>query len=476
MTTQPHHFRGSGHQAAFLFKITRQRIVPIASAVLVGVCLSSCSVTNDSLWPSITPAQPPSRSARAGGPPAQAPAPPAGTSLLPANIWDVAGGVALLVGFGGALALLWRLPVMNRRFDNLRSTYETLAQRRDKGATDLVELSMKVSVLNQQLQSLQGELSRRPTESPEIPVASANGLAASAPAPQPAPPQVAKVAEPAVPQVASQPIPQVAPQPIPLAAAPGQGVASASASNGSATNGFTGNAISSNGHAGNGHAGNGHAGNGYAGNGYAGNGHAGNGRDIPGPAPAAQGSALASDRVPVDSRAFWSEGLPSAGLAASGRSPQAVPAAPLPPSPPPQRQSPASAARSAAGGGEITLADLVLAINGESEKPVVGISFVELDFAEPPDLSLQHPGLPPPTRLRRVGGSGSFLLVILDGDDWLFPAVSTLQAADAELAQRGLFQLCPAAVAAPRLRMPAQMREVGGLWEVTECGQIEIPS
>jgi hypothetical protein len=462
MTTQPHHFRGSGHQAAFLFKITRQRIVPIASAVLVGVCLSSCSVTNDSLWPSITPAQPPSRSARAGGPPAQAPATPAGTSLLPANIWDVAGGVALLVGFGGALALLWRLPVMNRRFDNLRSTYETLAQRRDKGATDLVELSMKVSVLNQQLQSLQGELSRRPTESPEIPVASANGLAASAPAPQPAPPQVAKVAEPAV--------PQVAPKPIPLAGAPGQGVASAGSSNGSATNGLTGNAISSNGH----------AGNGYAGNGSAGQASAGNGRVIPGPAPApapaAQGSALASDRVPVDSRAFWSEGLPGAGHSASGRSPQAVPAAPLPPSPPPQRQSPASAARSAAGGGEITLADLVLAINGESEKPVVGISFVELDFAEPPDLSLQHPGLPPPTRLRRVGGSGSFLLVILDGDDWLFPAVSTLQAADAELAQRGLFQLCPAAVAAPRLRMPAQMREVGGLWEVTECGQIEIPS
>jgi hypothetical protein len=133
-------------------------------------------------------------------------------------------------------------------------------------------------------------------------------------------------------------------------------------------------------------------------------------------------------------------------------------------------------ASTAIGGAEITLADLVGAINGESSKPVVGISFVELDVAEPPDLSLVHPGQLPPTRLRRVPRSGSFLLVMLDGDDWLFPAVSTLQAADADLVKRGLFQLCPADVAAPRLRMPAQMREVGGLWEVTESGQIEIPA
>lgn len=412
MTTERSEWTAPDRRAGLSRLLTIVRFLPVLAGVLLGLSLVGCSITNDSLWPSITPTA--SSGNATGKKQATSNARASAVSPGPLNVWDVAGGTAVLIGSGGVFALLWRLLAMNRRFEALRSTYETLASRRDKGATDVIELSLKVSALNQQIQSLQGEMARRP------------GPSAAA----------ARIAPAAAPAAATPPL-QPAAQP------PAAADAAVTAAAGSAAPSANRPRVERPDPAGAGRD----------------SGNSDNGRSsAPAPAPPAGG------------------GLRSAEPAAEQTPRPAAPPPPQPPALPPLQLSrgrePATAA---AGRAEPSLADLVDAINGEGRRPVVGISFVELGFADPPDETLLRPGLPPPTRLRHVTGAGLFLLVMVDGEEWLFPAVATLQAADPELSRRGLFDLRKADVDRPKLKIPAQMREVGGLWEVTDAGQILIP-
>lgn len=414
MTTERSERTGPDHRAGLRRSLTLIRFLPVVSGVLLGLSLVGCTVTNDSLWPSITPTPKASGGHATREKQSSSNARALAASSAPLNVWDVAGGTALLISSGGVLALLWRLLAMNRRFDNLRSTYETLASRRDKGASDVIELSLKVSALNQQIQSLQGEIASRP-----------------------GPPAVATGIPPAAAPAAVTPPLQPAPQPPPAAA---NGVMTAAA--GDAAQPATRPRLERPDPAGAG-----------SDSGYSGNGRA--------PAPASRNGGVARSAGPPAEPALR---------------PAAPPPPPAPVLPPPDLNQSTELATAAVQTPGLTLTDLVDAINGEARRPVQGISFVELDFADPPDETLLRPGLPPPTRLRRVSGSGLFLLVMFDGDDWLFPAVATLQAADPELSRRGLFELRKGDVDRPKLKIPAQMREVGGLWEVTDSGQILIPA
>ncbi len=131
-----------------------------------------------------------------------------------------------------------------------------------------------------------------------------------------------------------------------------------------------------------------------------------------------------------------------------------------------QRESLASAAP--------TLEALISAINGEGGGPIEGVTCMELDIATPdgaPDLvSADVP------RLRLVAGGGRFLMVVLDGDPWLFPTVDTLANFRTEPLEEGIFHYLPDSCLTPRLIRPAMLRDLGGLWEVRDPGQILLPT
>jgi hypothetical protein len=74
-----------------------------------------------------------------------------------------------------------------------------------------------------------------------------------------------------------------------------------------------------------------------------------------------------------------------------------------------------------------------------------------------------------------VSRDGRFLLVMVDGDAWLFPTIDSLDQFDQRQAAEGIFQAYAEAIDRPQLLMPAMLREVGGLWEVTDPGKILVP-
>lgn len=116
---------------------------------------------------------------------------------------------------------------------------------------------------------------------------------------------------------------------------------------------------------------------------------------------------------------------------------------------------------------------LIAAINSRGRSPIAGITCVELDIAPAPESGT---GLEPiATRLRMVSRDGRFLLVMVDGDAWLFPTIDSLDQFDQRQAAEGIFQAYAEAIDRPQLLMPAMLREVGGLWEVTDPGKILVP-
>lgn len=116
---------------------------------------------------------------------------------------------------------------------------------------------------------------------------------------------------------------------------------------------------------------------------------------------------------------------------------------------------------------------LIAAINSRGRSPIAGITCVELDIAPAPESGT---GLDPiATRLRMVSRDGRFLLVMVDGDAWLFPTIDSLDQFDQRQAAEGIFLAYDEAIDRPQLLMPAMLREVGGLWEVTDPGKILVP-
>ena len=83
-------------------------------------------------------------------------------SFLPGSVWELAGGVAFLVGAGSLGYPYWKFSSLVERFEELQRASEKLARRRDQGMVDLVSLSQGVSQLCSQLDNLHGDLAGRP--------------------------------------------------------------------------------------------------------------------------------------------------------------------------------------------------------------------------------------------------------------------------------------------------------------------------
>jgi hypothetical protein len=81
-----------------------------------------------------------------------------------------------------------------------------------------------------------------------------------------------------------------------------------------------------------------------------------------------------------------------------------------------------------------------------------------------------------PTQLKTVPGGGSFLLV--GGKDhrhWLVPSFNTLSSFKSNRPNKRIFSYEAQIVQTPELRQPAEVKQVGDLWEVVTMGVIAVP-
>jgi hypothetical protein len=83
-----------------------------------------------------------------------------------------------------------------------------------------------------------------------------------------------------------------------------------------------------------------------------------------------------------------------------------------------------------------------------------------------------------PTRLVAVGSGGSYLLVpALDRNDyaWILPDWQTLESFNTKRPNKGIFSYTSEAnLCSAELRQPAEVKQVGELWEVVTMGVIAV--
>ena len=83
---------------------------------------------------------------------------------------------------------------------------------------------------------------------------------------------------------------------------------------------------------------------------------------------------------------------------------------------------------------------------------------------------------PVKTRLNIVKGGGSYLLIHQGEKDWLIPTFLTFGGFLASQPSKGIFSYARESVATVELRLPAEVKEVGSVWEVVSMGVVAVPA
>ncbi|WP_353079340.1 hypothetical protein, partial [Synechococcus lacustris] len=81
----------------------------------------------------------------------------------------------------------------------------------------------------------------------------------------------------------------------------------------------------------------------------------------------------------------------------------------------------------------------------------------------------------PPTQLEVVQNGGTYLLIRRDDRHWLVPEFQILTSFTTTQPAKGIFTYHRESISAAELRWPAEVKEVGGLWEVVNVGLIAVP-
>jgi hypothetical protein len=81
-----------------------------------------------------------------------------------------------------------------------------------------------------------------------------------------------------------------------------------------------------------------------------------------------------------------------------------------------------------------------------------------------------------PTKLEVVKTGGSYLLIQRDGRHWLVPEFQILTSFTTSQLAKGIFSYAKENISTAELRRPAEVRDVGSLWEVVTMGVIAVPA
>lgn len=138
--------------------------------------------------------------------------------------------------------------------------------------------------------------------------------------------------------------------------------------------------------------------------------------------------------------------------------PFALPPQPLPPPPPPP----------------VSKAGLIAALNSGDRQQLQDAAKAKLNINSASENAIAT-GRSMATELEEAPGGGSYWLVVLEAEHWLFPTDRTLKGfADAQPA-KGLFSYEKQIIAKPQLIEPALLEPSGEVWIVKTMGKIGTP-
>jgi hypothetical protein len=67
------------------------------------------------------------------------------------------------------------------------------------------------------------------------------------------------------------------------------------------------------------------------------------------------------------------------------------------------------------------------------------------------------------------------VLIAVEERNWLFPTFLTLESFNTNQPAKRIFTYQPQLVSSAELKVPAEVKEVGGLWEVVKQGIVIVP-
>ena len=117
---------------------------------------------------------------------------------------------------------------------------------------------------------------------------------------------------------------------------------------------------------------------------------------------------------------------------------------------------------------------LINALNSGDRQQLRDAATAELNITSDSESALAM-GRSITTELEVVAGGGSYWLVMLQGEAWLFPTERTLNGFAASQPSKGLFRYEQQTIAKPQLLEPAALEGSGNLWSVKSMGCIGTP-
>ncbi|RZO11600.1 MAG: hypothetical protein EVB08_09400 [Synechococcus sp. MED-G135] len=123
----------------------------------------------------------------------------------------------------------------------------------------------------------------------------------------------------------------------------------------------------------------------------------------------------------------------------------------------------------------VSKAGLITAINSNDRQQLRDAAEAELNITSESENAIAT-GRAVATELEVVPGGGSYWLLCLDGQHWLFPTDRTLKGFAAAQPAKGLFRYEQQTIAQPQLIEPAQLEASGERWTVRAMGRIATPS
>ncbi len=117
---------------------------------------------------------------------------------------------------------------------------------------------------------------------------------------------------------------------------------------------------------------------------------------------------------------------------------------------------------------------LINALNSGDRQQLRDAATAELNITSDSESALAM-GRSITTELEVVAGGGSYWLVMLQGEAWLFPTERTLNGFAASQPSKGLFRYEQQTIAKPQLLEPAALEGSGNRWSVKSTGCIGTP-
>lgn len=100
----------------------------------------------------------------------------------------------------------------------------------------------------------------------------------------------------------------------------------------------------------------------------------------------------------------------------------------------------------------------------------------EMNITQDSEYALVRRTASATTQLQVVKGGGSYLLIRQQDRFWLIPTFKTLNSFMTSQPAKGIFAYERQPVSGAELRRPAEVRDLGGVWEVVSMGVVAVPA